>query len=325
MNKVDKDLLFLNSENARFKIRDLSKKLKKSAQRLKYALSVLEKEGIVKNPSCIFDYSYFGLILFRIYFKGGYTGEKDKQEIIKKLKENPYVVTVYELSGEFDLAIEIESPNPSRFNKEMKKLVSLIPTLNNYKIILNLVTRIYPRAYLVKDISLVSSVKPEIIVGGDREVEHFDKNELAIVKNFLENPKIRLTSLAKKSGINVKTASSVVKNLQKRKIIKGFKYVLDTDALDICKFRLFLKLHNISEDRENQLLDYMLKTKEVVQLNKTVGDWDIEVDVESPDKNSIRYLIVQIREEFKDLIETFNIIEFYQYYKKSYLPMYLFQ
>jgi hypothetical protein len=68
----------------------------------------------------------------------------------------------------------------------------------------------------------------------------------------------------------------------------------------------------------------MLKAKEVVQINKTVGDWDMEIDIESPDKNKIRYLTIQIREFFMDLIETFNIMEFYQAYKRDYLPKYLF-
>lgn len=71
-------------------------------------------------------------------------------------------------------------------------------------------------------------------------------------------------------------------------------------------------------------MNYMLETKEIVQLSKTVGDWDMEIDIESPNKAAIRQLIIQIRENFKDLIENFNIIEFYKYYKKNYLPGYLF-
>ncbi|MCX8147414.1 MAG: Lrp/AsnC family transcriptional regulator, partial [Candidatus Woesearchaeota archaeon] len=134
MTKIDNDLLFLYSENARAKVKGLARILKKSPQRLKYSISMLHKEGIIKNPHCVFDYSYFGQILFRVYFKGGYISEKDKGEIIKQLVQNPYVVSIYELSGEFDLAIELESPNPSRFNKELKKVASLIPTLNNYKV-----------------------------------------------------------------------------------------------------------------------------------------------------------------------------------------------
>lgn len=324
MVKFDRNLIFLYSENAREKIRNLAKILKKSPQRLKYSINILEKEEILHNTHCIFDYSYFDLILFRVYFKGGYIGEKDKAAIIKKLSENPYVVSLYELSGEFDLAIEIESPNPSRFNKELKKLANLIPTLNNYKMILNLVTYIYPKTYLTKNTSLIDNSIPEIIIGGDREIQTFNRNEMSIMKNLLENPQIRLTSLAKQSSINVKTAGSVLANLQKKEIIRGFKYIVNASRLEINRFRLFLNLHNLSQEREVQLSDYLLRTKEIVQVNKTVGDWNMEIDIESFDKTQIRQLITQFREEFKDLIGNFNLIEFYHYYKKSYLPKYLF-
>src|SRR3989344_297820 len=195
MAKFDRDLLFLYSENARAKIKDMSSILKKSSQRLKYSIKMLEKECIIKNPHPVFDYSYFGVILFRVYFKGGYISEKDKAEIIKKLIINPYIASIYELSGEFDLALELGSPNPSRFNKEIKKIASLIPTLNNYKILLNVVTHLYPRFYLLADDKFMPPIENEKIIGGDREIENFDKDELIIMKNIMQNPKIRLTTL----------------------------------------------------------------------------------------------------------------------------------
>jgi hypothetical protein len=50
----------------------------------------------------------------------------------------------------------------------------------------------------------------------------------------------------------------------------------------------------------------------------------MEIDVESLDKARIKHIISQLREDFKDLISYFNIIEFYQYYERSFLPRYLF-
>ena len=321
---IDRNLLFLISEDARAKVKDLSRQLRKSQPRLLYNLKGYMKSGLITYPHCIFDYSYFGLLLFRVYFKGGYVGEKDKESIIKKLVDNPYIVSIYEFNGEFDLAIDIESPNPSRFNKELKRVAELVPTLNNYKIILNLVTHIYPRTYLPLSKKMVLVQEGEIIVGGDREVQQFSGSEMEIMKNLLASPRITYTDLAKNSCMNVKTARSVFRNLQKRKLIKGFKFDIDTNALGISRVRLFLGLHNLSVERENQLVDYMLRVPEIVRANKTVGDWDMEIDMESDDKTRIRTVTLQIRETFKDLIEEFNMIEFYKYYKRSYLPGYLF-
>jgi len=324
MVKTDYGLLYLRSENARISLKALSQHLKKSPQRLKYAVSNLENQGILKSPYCVVDYSYFGLILFRVYFKGGYIKEQDKTNIIQELTNNPYIIAIYELTGDFDVAVEFAAPNPSKFNKEFKKILDLVPSLNEYKIILNLVTYVYPRHYLVKNTHL-ESLYVERIVGGDRERENFNNNELSLLKNLILFPNARLTDLAEKSNLNIKTVKSILNNLTKRNIIKGFKYILDTDKLDIHKVRLFLKLHNVSPERESDLMQYLLNSKNIVQVNKTVGDWDMELDLESRDKARIRYIIQQIREEFKDLIERFNLIDFYTYYKRDYLPSFLFK
>lgn len=324
MTKIDHQLLYLISENARLGLRELSRELKKSSQRIKYSVAVMEKEGIIKNPYCVFDYSYFGLILFRVYFKGGYIGEKDKEKIITELKNNPFVVSIYELTGEFDLAVEFASPNPSKFNKELKKVAALAPTLNDYKIILNVVTRLYSREYL-PNCSEIQQIFSERIIGGDREREEFDLKQMDVIKAILLNPRIRYKELAKITDQNIKTVRKTLNELQKRNIIKGFKYIVDTDKLGITKNRLFLKLHNVSPERELQLLQFMSRTKEIIQVNKTVGDWDMEIDIEALSPNEIRAIITKIREEFKDLIERFNLIEFFTTFSRYYLPLYLFK
>ncbi len=323
--KQDYDLIFLCAENCRAKIKEMSILLKKSSQRLKYSINVLEKEEIITNPHTIVDYSYFRLIMFRVYFKGGYIGERDKNKIIEYLKNNPYITSIYELTGEYDLIIEALSPNPSRFNKEIKKIITQFPTLNNYKIILNLVTYLYPSIFILENQELAKIIRSYTLIGGDRPLEEFNENEIKIIKNLLENPKIRFTTLAKKSEVNVKTANKIIKDLKKRKIIRGFKNYINTNKLEIYKYRLFLKLHNLEPEREQELKEFLLITKEVIIVNKTIGDWDMEIDIESLTKVKIRYIIVKLREDFKDIIENFNIMEFYDQYKKTYLPRYLFE
>ena len=323
MTKLDHSLIYLKSENARISLKGLSNYLKKSIQRLKYSVSSLEREGVLSKPYCVFDYSYFGLILFRIYFKEGYVNEQSKKGIIDLLDSNPYITSIYELIGEFGLVVEFASPNPSKFNKELKKLIELDETLNDYKVALNIVTHIYPRQYLIKDTKL-QFYNLERVIGGDRNVETFNKNEISIIKNLFLTPTISLTNLSRKSNLNIKTVKSVMSNLTSRNVVKGFKYVVDKNKIEIYNFRLFLKLHNLTAEKEAEFMKYMVSTKDIIQLNKTVGDWDIEIDIESLDKNRIREIILETREKFKDIIEKFNLIEIYKCHKKSYLPKYLF-
>ncbi len=323
--KKDRNLIFLISEKSRMKIKDVSGLLRKSLQRIKYSMRVLEKEELIELPHCIFDYSYFGLLVFRIYFKGGYITEEDREQIIETLKKNSYIISIYELSGEYDLVIEMASPNPSRFNKEIKKVINELPTLNNFNVILNLVTHIYPRTYLLKNDPLMGYSEQEIIIGGDREVMSFSENELSVIQAFLETPKIRWSRLARKTGLNVKTAMKIYRSLHDRNVIRAFKYNVNCQKMGFFSFRLFLNLHNLSLAREKTLLRFMLARKEVVQVNKTVGDWDIEIDIESIDKSRIRQIMIELRMKFKDIIKNFKMIEFYNHYKKDYLPVFYFE
>lgn len=323
MPKIDHSFVYCRTENARSPLKEIANHLKKSSQRLKYNVSVLEREKIIHAPYCVFDYSYFGLILFHVYFKGGYVGEKDKTKIINVLLSNEYITSIYELTGEFDLAIDFIAPNPSKFNKELKKIIGLLPTLNDYKIALNVVSYVYPRRYLTKHKNL-HDLHVERIVGGDKEIQKFTDSELTIIKHLLQNPVIRYSHLAQKSELNVKTVKSTIKGLTKRHVIKGFKYNLDKEKLGITATRLFLRFHNVSVEREQQLMEFMSNTLEIVQLNKTVGDWDLEIDLETVDNKNIRSRLVELRQEFKDLIERFNLIELDHCHKKSYLPQYIF-
>lgn len=324
MAKIDTNLIYLVSENARMQLQELSKHTRKTPQRLRYSIMALEREGIIKESFTLYDYSYFGILLFRVYFKGAYVSEVEKSRIVKELSNNQFITSLYEFGGEFDLTAEFASPNPSRFNKELKKLSRLIPTLNDYKIVLNLVTYVCPKQYITKSEQL-QLLNTEKIVGGDRDRETFSQNEMALIKTLYFNPKMRFSELSKMTKLNVKTVKNIHKNLSKRNIIRGCKYILDNEKLGIQKFRLFLRLHNVSPERDAQLIEYVLRTREAVNINKTVGDWDLEIDIEAQEKSRIRFIVMKLREEFKDLIETFNLIEYYNSYKRSYLPLYLFQ
>src|SRR3989344_1478225 len=322
MVKIDYNALYLRSENAWMRLKEVSRALRKSSQRIKYGFDALKEEGIIKNPYCVFDYSYFGQVLFKTYLRGVYVAEQDKKEILRVLENNPYVAAIYELTGEYDLAVEFISPNPSKFNKELKEISTLMPNLNDYKVVLNIVTYLYPRNYLADH--KIQGVYNEKIIGGDSERCLINKNEMKLIKALLFYPTAQMSELAKHSELNAKTVKSILEGLMKRKIIKGFKYCLNREKLGIYTSRLFLKLHHLTLERETSLMNYLRNAKEVVQASKTIGDWDMEIDIEALDAGKIRQSILQIRIEFKDIIERFNLIEFQDTYKKSYLPNYLF-
>jgi DNA-binding Lrp family transcriptional regulator len=318
--KTDYRLLYFYSDNCRVSFSSIAKKLRKSPQIVKYSINQLEKQGIIPFYYTVIDYSLFNMLLFRVYFRGGYSGGPQLNSLIKKLVENPSVVSIYEIGGQYDLIVEFMAENPSRFNKELKSIVAENPELNNHDIIINVVSHIYPRNYLLgkKKTNYAQPLK-EIIVGGDRKFSKISKNEKKVLIALVENPKERITSIALKLKINAKTAIASMKSLQENKIIRGYKGSIKTGKIGVMHNRITLKLHNIDPLKEKQLMNFCINAPQITRLNKTIGQWDIEIDSETFSQEEFRKIYLTIREEFKDIIMLFNSYRVYNKFKHKYI------
>lgn len=323
MRKIDLNLVHMRSAAARMSLKDIAKHFHKTPQRTKYTLSLLEKENILRNPHCLIDYSVFDILVFRVYIKGGYVRDQEKTKMIEQLSHNSSILSIIEFEGEYDFAVEVGIRHPSELRSHLSSLLRTIPSVTDYKVLLNLSTYLYSSNYLTKEPPL--DTVPSIIIGGERNPEHINTRELQVIEQLITNPLARLSHLAKTTSLHEKTVKHIIDTLTEQKIIRGFRYVRDLEKLNITKRRLFLKLHNISQEREKSLLLFFEQTPEIVQADFTIGDWDIELDIESIEKSKIRYIIVKLRDEFKDIIERFNLIDWYTTYQRTYLPQWLFK
>ncbi len=323
MRHIDLSLIHLRSESARMSLKDLAKHLHKTPQRTKYTLSLFDKERILRSPHCLIDYSAFGVVVFRVYIKGGYVRDQEKTKMIEQLTHNPSILSIIEFEGEYDFAVEVGIRHPSEMRSHLTTLMRTIPSVTDYKVLLNLSTYLYHANYLTKEPAL-DTVSSSIIIGGERPPETINNRELQVIEQLVAKPLARLSHLAHITTLHEKTVKTIIDNLTDQKIIRGFRYVRDLEKLNITKRRLFLKLHNLSQEREKSLLTFFEQTPEIVQADFTLGDWDVELDIESLQKSKIRYIIVRLRDEFKDIIERFNLIDWYTTYQRAYLPQWLF-
>ena len=235
--------------------------------------------------------------------------------------QNPYVTSVYEIGGQYDLLVEFMAQNPSKFNKELKLLIKEHDGLNNYDVIINVVSHIYPRNYLMskhKEFSELShSLK--IIIGGDRDRITLSNNEKKVLSTLIKNPKIRLTAIASKLRINIKTVISAIKLLESKKVIRAYKSALNMQKYNLIKNKITLKLHNIDIKKEKNMLNFCLNNPNIVKFSKTIGAWDIEIDVETSSPTEFREIYLKVREEFKEVVRSFNSYRIYKVFKHNYL------
>lgn len=324
MKKIDSNLLFLMAENSRLKLNEASGMLRKSPQRLKYSQNIFLKSRILSVPHALIDYSFFGQLLFKVYYKGGYLSSDEKKVLADRIAKNPYIVSLYSLEGEYDFVLEIQAPNPSRFNKEIRTINNILKTLPENKVILNVVSHIYSRAALPKNPLLPDNFQREFVIGGDRPVKSFSNEEMKILRGLIENPLKPMTFLAREAQLHINTYKKHLQGLFDQKILRSFRYVLGVQELEMERVRLLVNLHSSTEQEKEDMLAFFLQKKQVVQASWTVGDWNLEIDIETMNRPQLRRLMLEIRQQFKNLIKTIQVVDVNEFYKRDYLPQYLF-
>ena len=141
IDETDLDIIKLLQEDARLSYRSIAEELektgrKKAAGTVHNRVKNLEKEGVIKGYSVVLDYEKLGyeftaLTLVRV--RGGKLVEAEE-----KIAQHDPVMTVYDITGEYDIAVISRFSSRNELDKFIKEVLS-IPDIErtNTSIVLN--------------------------------------------------------------------------------------------------------------------------------------------------------------------------------------------
>ncbi len=81
--------------------------------------------------------------------------------------------------------------------------------------------------------------------------------------------------LAKKVGLSKDAVIYRINRLKKEEIIKYFQTVLDVGKLGFISFRLYLKFQNTTQQKEQEIIDFFKKQKNIIWIASAQGDYNI--------------------------------------------------
>lgn len=103
LDKVDKSILNILMENCKLSYRQIAKRANVSVGTVMNRIRKLTDAKIIKKYSCILDYDSIGYnlgVLIDVRVSKGRLFEVEK-----KIAESPFVFAVYDITGDFDVAI----------------------------------------------------------------------------------------------------------------------------------------------------------------------------------------------------------------------------
>ncbi|MFH1452267.1 MAG: Lrp/AsnC family transcriptional regulator [archaeon] len=314
----DKKLLSELDLDSRQSFNNLAKKLRISKNAIIYRVNNLKKVGIIKQFHTVVDTGKLGFIGFRIYLKLQNTDKKKEEEIIKFFKQKEIVTWVVSIEGDYNLGALILV----RTIKEINDLWNeLLQKYGNYldERLLTIMTHVsyFSRAYLLDK----QKNDYEITIISEPDEVKLDELDWKILQILVPNARAQIIEIAHKLKVTPKTIISRIKELERKKIIVGYKTVFDLEKIGYQYFKIHFSLHNTTKEKVMAFRTFVKNHPNIIYDDEVLGGDDFEIEVQLKGTEELRKLIENIKEKFANMIKEYKTMIYYKEHKYLLLPV----
>ncbi len=147
------------------------------------------------------------------------------------------------------------------------------------------------------------------------------KKDKDILFELSLNARASLTELSKKVKLSKQVVSYRLKLLEKNKIISGYYAITNPYALGMAHYRVFVKYHNMSSEKETEFMEYLAKHPKVTWIAYFDGSLDAAFIIWAKSIFEFQEVYDEINERFGEYLQEkfFSIATKIQYLKYKFL------
>ncbi len=297
MEEMDRKILYELSENARASKNVTASKLNISREVLLYRINRLKKSGLITGVCPRVNLSNFIYMTYIYLIK---SLGNNTEEIEAKIKNHVNTFYFGRLGWRYNYVI--------RFNvRNLNELYSYMDFINEAfgrdkieSVILTMLTE-------VKDsFRQIFSEKQEInnIITRPRisKKEKIDEKDVCILSSLVKNGEAKYSEIANNVKISEVAVKKRIKNLERKKIILGYRTFVDINKLELNKFYIFLKTNITGIKEEKRLQTYLQQDNKCTYASKLLGEFDYIATFLCTDNEQLKIEMAKIKENFIDII-----------------------
>ncbi len=311
---IDRKILIELDKNARITHTALGKKIKVSKETVKYRINNLEKKGIIRSYSTLINLSKIGATMFRLYFRLNNVSPQIEQEIYSYLNDNKNIVILYSTNGPYHVALGAIFKDCWEFQKfwvnfKTKFKPYLGPSKFSIMTFYNELSRIYISPKL-------SSVKKSFVIVDNSPAQKLDRVCFEILNLLSANARMTLSEISHKTNVSMVTIRKKYKFLIDKKIISGFRPILNLQKLGIEYYKVDLYLSGYANF--SKIKSYILSNPNVVYSEETTSTCDFEFDVEVENFSKFTQIMDSFKERFPNDIKDYSYYSLVKTYKMQF-------
>jgi len=141
-----------------------------------------------------------------------------------------------------------------------------------------------------------------------KENNQLDKKDKKILYHLDIDSRQTLSQLSKKVGLSKQVIDYRIKNLINKKIITQFYTVINISKLGYTHYKLYLKFQNINLEKEKEITNHWVKSKNSVWVASCRGRWDLSISILAKDINELGNIIANFTNKYSNFILEKNIL-----------------
>lgn len=311
----DKKLLYELDLNSRQSNKQLAKKVGLSEMVVGYRIKRLIDQQIIEYFYPKISTRLLGYNFIKIYLRlQNITNEKE-QQLINSIKVQKNILWLCTLRGKFDLAASLLVKDITNFTKEYE---TIFGPWENYIAEKNIL--ILEKASIFSKAFLLPKKKVEEIIYESGQTATLDREDHHLLQILSLNGRKPVTEIAPLLNLSADTVRYRLNNLQKRKIITGFSVKIDFNQLGNSYHILQLKLQNMNPEKYQKLKTFAKFNPHVIYYIKTIGNHDIELELETTAKEELDQLLKTLRDNFANEIKDYELLEVVKEERLNYYP-----
>lgn len=314
----DRKILYELDTNSRQSYHEIAKKVGLSKDSIIYRINKLKESDIIKKFHTLIDVGKLGFISFRLYLKLQNTTPEQESEIIEFIKDQKIVTWCASIDGDYDLGMWILVKSIKEMNLFWKEILKKYTNFID-KRWLTIFTKVsyFSRVYLTGK----KQNFDEYIFITEPEERKIDENDIEILKLLALDSRISVLDISQKLKLTPKTVSARIKDLEKRKIIVGYRTMFDLEKLGYQYFKLHINLHNVTEEKQRKFRAFVKQHPNIIYDNEVLGGDDFEIEIQIGTLSEFRAIIDDIKKQFSDIIKSYNHMTIYKEHKFIFFPV----
>ncbi len=156
------------------------------------------------------------------------------------------------------------------------------------------------------------------IVGG-KELAKYDHKDEEILSLLANNARLNLLEIAQTVDLTPMAVKYRIKNLEKKKVIQGYRPLIDFTKFGYEYYKVDLFLENLN--KLNQIEAFCHSHPNIVYIDRSIGGSDLEFDLEVKNLTHFVSIMEEIKEKFKGAIRHFEFFSVIKIHKTLYFPV----